>query len=131
MINVTINGHVVQFESGITVSDILNALSKGQELSGIAVYVNGVPCEGDTQLNDDCELEIFTLDDTPMKRMKRTKRTKKTRKTLRKSRKTTEPTEKPRPRRQHTEPTEKPRPQRQHPPKNTAATVCRHTFRSL
>lgn len=68
MIQVTLKGNVKEFEAGVSVADIAKSIGAGLYKSACVAKVNGELCDLRTTLDNDCEVEILTFDDSDGKK---------------------------------------------------------------
>ena len=68
MIKITINGETKRFDSGMTVSDILEEFDSQDTKSAIAVKVDGKRLGLDNVIDHDCEIELLTFRDLTEKK---------------------------------------------------------------
>ena len=63
MIKVDLKGSEKEFESGVSVAEVVKSIGMGLYKSACAAKVNGEVCDLRTVLNEDCKVEILTFDD--------------------------------------------------------------------
>ncbi len=63
MIKVDLKGSEKEFESGVSVAEVVKSIGMGLYKSACAAKVNGEVCDLRTVLNEDCNVEILTFDD--------------------------------------------------------------------